>query len=406
MNGRHVLLLHQFFVFGREAGGTRHVELSRRLTERGHSVTVIASPLSYLTGAPHGGGAAMEEEDGIRVHRVYTYRSATQGFLGRILGFVTFMLSAVFRGLRVPEVDLVWGTSPPLPQAIGALAVARLRRVPFVLEVRDLWPDFAVELGVLRNRTLIGIAHALEAMVYRAADEIIVNSPGFESHVRQIAGRGTPITLVPNGVEVEAFDPRSRGEAFREEVGVGPNDVLVVYAGAHGTPNDLGVVLAAADRLRDDTSIRFALVGGGRDKSRLLADAAARALPNLVFVDPQPKSRMPEVIAAADMTLAILAPLPLFDTTYPNKVFDYMAAGRPTILAIDGVIRSVVEAGAGGSFVPPGDDAALADTIRAYAADPERRRREGASARAYVAANFSRAEHADRLAALVSRAAH
>lgn len=403
-NPRHILLLHQLFVLGREAGGTRHMELGRRLTGKGHRVTVIASPLSYLTGRAHEGANAVEDAEGIRVHRVWTWASDKQGFLGRLAGFVSFMVASVIRGLRVPGVDVVWGTSPPLPQALGALVIARLRRVPFVLEIRDLWPDFAVELGVLRNPTLIGIAHALERLLYQAADEAIVNSPGFVEHVRRVAGSEVSITLVPNGVEVEDFDPAARGEAFRAEVGVGADDVLVVYAGAHGIPNDLGVVLDAAERLQGRPDIRIALVGGGRDKDRLVADAEARGLSNVIFVAPQPKERMPEVVAACDVALAILRPLPLFNTTYPNKVFDYMAAGRPTILAIDGVIREVVEAGQGGQFVPPGDATALADTILAYADDAERRKREGESARSWVSENFSRAEHADRLAELMERA--
>ena len=401
---RHILLLHQLFVLGREAGGTRHMELGRRLIDQGHSVTVIASPLSYLTGRAHAGATSVEDAEGIRVHRVWTYASEAQGFLGR-LGFVSFMISSVIRGLRVPDVDVVWGTSPPLPQAIGALVIARLRRLPFVLEIRDLWPDFAVELGVLRSPALIGIAHALERMLYQAADEVIVNSPGFVEHIRRVAGTDVSITLVPNGVEVDDFDPSARGEAFREELGVGEADVLVLYAGAHGIPNDLGVVLDAAERLRERADIRIAMVGGGRDKDRLMADASERGLANVTFVAPQPKARMPEVVAAADVALAILRPLPLFNTTYPNKVFDYMAAGRPTILAIDGVIREVVEAGQGGQFVPPGDAAALAEAIKAYADSPERREREGSSARKWVSENFSREEHAGRLATLMERAA-
>ncbi len=401
---RHILLLHQLFVLGREAGGTRHLELSRRLTEKGHQVTVVASPLSYLTGRAHEGATAVEDADGIRVHRVWTWASEAQGFVGRLAGFVSFMVSSVWRGLRVPDVDVVWGTSPPLPQALGALVIARMRRLPFVLEIRDLWPDFAVELGVLRNPVMIGVAHALECLVYRSADEIIVNSPGFVQHIERVAGSDVSITLVPNGVEVDDFDPAARGAGFRAELGLAADDVLVLYAGAHGIPNDLGVVLDAAEQLADRPDIRIALVGGGRDKDRLMSDAAERGLTNVIFVPPQSKDRMPEVVAAADVALAILKPLPLFNTTYPNKVFDYMAAGRPTILAIDGVIREVVEAGQGGLFVPPGDASLLAEAIRAYADDPERRRKEGASARKWVAENFSRAEHADRLARLMERA--
>lgn len=391
---RHVLLLHQHFVLGDEAGGTRHVELIRHLRRSGLRVTVVSGGVSYLTGERQAAGRV---EEGLEVIPARMYAGGSQGFVSRVLSFLSFSASALLSGLGVRGADVVWGTSPPLFQALGALALARLKGVPFVLEVRDLWPDFAVQLGVLRSPVLIRAARWAERLLYHQADAIVVNSPGFTPH---LAACGVPeerVALVPNGVEVDDFDPSGRGEAFRRELGVGPGDVLVLYAGAHGVPNDLDTLLDAARQLGDDRRVRVALVGGGRDKARAVERARALGLDNVTFVPAQPKERMPEVLAAADVCVALLKAIPLFDTTYPNKVFDYMAAGRPTVLAIDGVIRRVIEAAEGGIFAPPGDASAMARAVRRYADDPELRRRHGARAREYVASHFRRSDHAETL---------
>jgi glycosyltransferase involved in cell wall biosynthesis len=318
-----------------------------------------------------------------------------------VASFLSFSVSSFVAGMGAADVDVVWGTSPPLFQALTAWQIARIRRVPFVLEIRDLWPDFAVELGVLRNPVLIGAARALERFLYRRADRVFVNSPGFVEHVVAGGAARERVAVIPNGVDVTPFDPAARGDAFRREVGAGADDLLVVYAGAHGVPNDLDVVLDAADRLRGEPRIRFALVGGGRDRARLVERASALGLPNLVFADAVAKDRMPEVLAAADVCVAILKPLPMFTTTYPNKVFDYMAAGRPVVLAIDGVIRRVVEEAGAGTFVAPGDAAALAAALEHYARAPELRRRQGAAGRAYVELRFRRERQAEDLRAVL-----
>ena len=399
--GLHVLLVHQLFVLEQEAGGTRHVELARQLAKGGDRVTVVASTMSYLTGANVGAaGERSESIPGVSVLRTGSSRSGS-GFVARLGSFFSFSLTSFLAGLRVPGVGVVWGTSPPLFQALTAWKLAWLRHVPFVLEIRDLWPNFAVELGVLRNPLLIGSARALERFLYRAANRVVVNSPGFVEHVVARGARRERVAVIPNGVDVTPFDPDVRGEPFRREVGAQPEDVLVVYVGAHGIPNDLDVVLDAADRLRAEPGIRFALVGGGRDRPRLLKRARRMELPNLVFAEAVAKDRIPEVLAAADVGIAILKPLPLFNITYPNKVFDYMAAGRPVVLAIDGVIRARVEEAGAGTFVPPGDAAAMADAVLGYARDPALRARHGRAGRDHVEAHFHREGQGEALRAVL-----
>jgi len=396
----HILLIHQVFVSNEEAGGTRHYELARHLMQQGHRVTIIASSVSYLTGqvlpSTRGYWTVREQLDGIEVLRTWAYAALHRSFFTRVLSFLSFMFSSFVAALQVREVEIVWGTSPPIFQAVTAYLAARLRHVPFVFEVRDLWPDFAIETGVLRNPLLIWASRRLERFLYHHADRLIVNSPGFIPHLRRCGVPEGKIALIPNGVEVSMFNPADQGEEVRQELGL-EDKFIALYAGAHGLANDLGTVLLAAKRLEAYPDIVFVLVGDGKERPNLIRQAEELGISNVRFVPAQPKARMPAFLAAADVCIAILKPIPMFTTTYPNKVFDYMAAGRPTVLAIDGVIREVIEAADGGTFVQPGDPAALAEAVLTYYRDPDLRHRHGQNARSYVAAHFDRKQQAPKL---------
>ena len=309
------------------------------------------------------------------------------------------MFSSAFAALRVRHVDVVVGTSPPILQGATAWLVARLKQVPFVFEVRDLWPDFAIELQILRNRPIIAAARGLERFLYRRADRLLVNSPGFITHIQTVSGR-TP-ALIPNGVDGSLFSPAQSGAHFRERWQA-TDRFVALYAGAHGTANNLEIVLEAAKLLREVAPILFVLVGDGKEKLALEASARSSCLENVRFEHAQPKDAMPAVIAAADVCMATLRDIPLFRTTYPNKVFDYMAAGKPTLIAIDGVIRQVVEESGGGVFVPPGDARALADAVRQLEADRAACGRMGAKAREFVLRKFNRQDQAESFCALLT----
>lgn len=398
----HILLIHQAFAALDEAGGTRHIELARSLAHKGHQVTIISSPVSYLSGKSRSAENRWVEKEqpeaGITILRTYTYPALHRSFFHRVLSFLSFMLSSFFVGLGVRNVTLVWGTSPPIFQGITAWLLARLKGVPFLFEVRDLWPAFAIAVGVLRNILLIRLSLGLERFLYRRADRVMVNSPGFIDHVTQRGARW--VELVPNGADPAMFDPDCRGEHFRDQYGLN-NHFVVLYAGAHGLSNDLGVVLDAAGQLLDQPQISLVLVGDGKEKAHLQEQAAAKELTNLFFTPAVTKNDMPEVLAAADACIAILKPLELYKTTYPNKVFDYMAAGRPVVLAVDGVIREVVEGAQAGIAVPPGDPQAMAQAIRALAADRPRCLEMGRAGRRCVEEEFNRAAVAEKLLLLL-----
>jgi glycosyltransferase involved in cell wall biosynthesis len=396
----HILIIHQAFASLHEPGGTRHYEFASLLAARGHRVTVIASPVSYITGNRTAAFSTSEQvmAGQVRILRARVYSAHHRSFGHRVLAFVSFMLSSFWMGLGVKDVDLVWGTSPPITQGLTAWVLARLKRARFLFEVRDLWPQFAIAVGVLKIPLLIALSEWLERFLYRHADRVMVNSPGFIQHVRD-RGAGS-VGLVPNGADPTMFDPTASGDEFRIARDLG-DKFIVTYAGAHGMSNDLDVVLDAARELQDRPEVQIVLLGDGKEKANLLARAEELGIQNVSFLPSVPKSEMPAALAGADACLAILKPLDEYKTTYPNKVFDYMAAGRPVVLAIDGVIREVVEAADCGIFTQPGDPSALAGAIRFLAADKSKARQMGMRGRAYLEAHFSRAVIGEQLVELL-----
>lgn len=404
----HVLMIHQAFAGPNDPGGTRHFEFARHLVAQGHAVTIVAANLNYQTGKPvipDAGLVAEERIEGVRVLRCYIYPSLHRSFVWRVVAFLSFMLSSVVVAMRAGPVDIVMGTSPPIFQAVSAWFVAFLRRRLFLLEIRDLWPVFAIDMGVLKSPLLIRLSRWVEAFLYARADQILVNSPAYRDYMLERGLPASKVALIPNGVDPAMFDPEATGAAFRARFGL-DSRFVVTYAGALGAANDLPTVLRAARLLRDQPEIRFLLVGDGKERPALEAMSRELGLDNVIFTGPLPKSEMGEVLGASDACVATLLDIPMFRTTYPNKVFDYMAAGRPTLLAIDGVIRRVIDEAGGGVFVPPGSPDDLAAAVARLADDPAAARAMGEAARRHVVQHFNRAQHAQQFAALVVAMGH
>lgn len=395
----HILLIHQAFTALDEPGGTRHHELARFLARQGHQVSIIASPVSYLTGKDQHSARTEEDAGGlIRIYRSYTYSALHKSFIHRVFSFFSFMVSSFFKSLSIKNIDLVWGTTPPIFQSASAWLISRLKRVPFLLEVRDLWPEFAIAVGVLNNSTLIKLSYWLEKFLYRHADKIIVNSPGFIELVREKGGKN--ISLIPNGVDLSFFNANSIPE-LREELGW-TDKFIILYAGAHGMSNDLGVVLTTAQLLKNEKGIHFILLGDGKEKPVLVIEADKLRLSNLTFLDPVPKNKVAEFLSASDACIAILKPIEMYKTTFPNKVFDYMAARKPILLAIDGVIREVVEKAGCGIFCDPGDPIALAEGIKFLYNNQEEAIFMGNKGYNFIKTNFNREKIAMDLLGLMN----
>ena len=387
-----ILLLNQAFVSPDEPGHTRHFEMAQFLRARGHELVIVASDLNYQTGrrtVKRHGLFAEQIIDGVRILRAYIFPALHRSYFWRIISFFSFMFSSVWTALAVKDADLIMGTTPPIFQAVSAWLVALIRRKPFLLEVRDLWPEFGVSMGVLKNPIVIALARWLENFLYARAAHILVNSPAYKEYM---LGKGIPenkITYIPYGTDVDMFNPDVNGSSIREKLGL-EDKFIVLYAGALGQANDIDTILRAAEKLNHESKICFVLFGDGKERARLESESRRMNLTNVIFAGVCPKKEMPLVIASSDVCLAILQDAPMFRTTYPNKVFDYMAAARGTVLVIDGVVRDVIESSGGGFFVHPGNDAQLAKTIFELSNDPQRVKQMGLNARAYLVKHLDR----------------
>lgn len=397
-----ILVIHQYYLAPGQAGGSRFNEFARLWREAGHDVVVVAGTVHYATGeAPpelRGSWLTHREEEGVDVWRCRVPQTSGRGYAGRMMAFAGFTLSSIPAILRAGRPDVVIATSPPLTNVLGGWIGARWHGVPWIFEVRDLWPESAITTGVLRrNAWLTGMLFRLERFAAASAARIVVLTPAFrDDMVLRGLAASEKISLVPNGADLDRFWPEPRDNALRRQHGWGDRFVAL-YAGAHGRANALQQLVETAELLRHRNDILIALVGDGPERSQLEADVARRRLTNIQFLGPQDKKLMPAFVNGSDAGLAVLQRNATFLTVYPNKVFDYMACARPTVLAIDGVARRLVcdEANAG-LFAEPEDAPAIARAIERLVDEPALGAVLGGNGRQWVVAHASRAVLAAR----------
>lgn len=400
-----ILLINQVFVSPEEPGHTRHFEMGQYLKARGHELIIVASDLNYQTGqrtVERRGLYAEQVFDGIRVLRSYMYPAIHRSYFWRVIAFFSFMFSSIWTAMRVKDVDLVLGTTPPIFQAVSALVVASLRGKPFLLEVRDLWPEFGISMGVLKNPLIIALSRWLENFLYKHANHILVNSPAYREYMLTKGVPDNKVTYIAYGTDVDMFNPSIDGSSIRKELKV-EDKFVVLYAGALGQANDIDTLLRAAERLKKEERIRFVLFGDGKERAHLETEAKNKNLTNVIFAGTRPKKDMPLIVASADACLAILQDIPAFRTTYPNKVFDYMAAGRASVIVIDGITRELIEASQGGVYVHPADDVMLAQKILELSQNPAQVKAMGASAREYLVKNLDRRDKLNETLGLLEK---
>ncbi|QDG51674.1 glycosyltransferase family 4 protein [Persicimonas caeni] len=400
-----IVVIHQYFLRPEEGGGSRFNEMTRFWVEQGHEVTVIAGQVHYATGekpAEYKGKMVVEEwQDGVRVLRAYTPSTFHQSILGRMWAFGGFGLGASLALMtHIDDADVVLATSPSLLVLVPGLLAKSLRGWPLIFEVRDLWPESAVSTGVLSETSPVTqFAYWLEETGYRAADKINVLTPAFRQNIveRGLAGLDK-ISFIPNGADVDLFTPGPADPDVRERYGW-QDKFVVLYAGAHGIANHLWQLIDAAEILRERgrDDIILASVGNGPQKADLIAETESRGLTNMQWLDAVSKTEMPGLLRAADVGAAVLKRVDTFKTVYPNKIFDYMACARPTLLAIDGVAREVIEEQAeSGIFVEPERPEELADTVEWMVEHPDELRQMGERGRRFVEENFARPKLAAR----------
>jgi glycosyltransferase involved in cell wall biosynthesis len=391
----HILIIHQFFLGAGDPGGSRFNEMARIWREQGHEVTVVAGMVHYQTGRKpeHYRGRWIVDErlpDGVRVRRTHVSESYNRSFLGRLWGYLSFMLSATHAGVTASRPDVVIASSPPLFAGLSGWVVARRWRVAFVFEVRDLWPESAIDTGVLTNPLLIRLSYRLEHFLYRVAERVNVLTPAFSRALIERKGVAPDkLLFIPNGADADSMRPGPKMNWVRERFGLGDRFV-VAYLGALGVANHLEQLIEAATLLRDCPQFVFLIVGDGMRRAALEEMVRMRGLANVLIIGSVPKDQAADICNAADVCAAVLKRVDTFKTVYPNKVFDYMACQRPVLIAIDGVARELVEQAGAGVYVEPENALALAGALERMERDPESLRAMGESGRRYVESHFAR----------------
>jgi glycosyltransferase involved in cell wall biosynthesis len=394
-----ILLIHQYFLEKDDGGGSRFNEMTKSWAALGHEVTVLSGMVHYATGEKmprYKGKYTFKEQQfytGVDVLRCHVSESYNASFLGRLWAYFSFVFSSVYAGLfkLTGKHDIILVTSPPLFVGITAYVLSLFKRIPFVFEVRDLWPESAIDTGVLQNDLLIKFAYWFEGFIYKKARLINVLTPAFRL---KLIEKGVPpekIIFIPNAADFSlaaAVQEDFNVANFKKELGL-EGKFVITYVGAHGVANHLIQLLDAAELLRD-TNVVFQLIGSGMKKQELTGEKEKRQLNNVIFRDPVPKAEVFKYILTSDMGASVLKKVDAFKTIYSNKTFDYMSCNIPTLLAIDGVSRELVETANCGIYVEPENPVTIAAAIRSLMDQPEKLKTMGANGYKYASEHFDR----------------
>jgi len=396
-----ILYIHQYFVTPSESAATRSYWFARELVQRGHDVTVLTTDFRDAA-AP---ARAVRMVDGIRV--VY-FRGAYDNNMGiakRLEAFARFMASGTWEALRARGIDLVYATSTPLTVGFPALVMRALRGVPYVFEVRDLWPEFPVQMGAVQNPALIGALRLFERHIYRRAAHIVALSPGMVAGVESAGVSPEKVTLIPNMSKPDQFFPREGEADVAARFDMKEPRFRAVHFGSMGRANGLGYLIDAARVLhqRGESDIEVVFVGAGATENRLKKSVAEHGLSNVRFLGYHATEDTSSIVNLCDASIVSFMNLPILATNSPNKLFDSLAAGKPVIVNSPGWTRDLVEQEECGVYVDARQPEQLADALCSLRDDQGLRERLGARARELALQRFDRKDLASELADLLER---
>jgi colanic acid biosynthesis glycosyl transferase WcaI len=402
----HILVLTHYYPPEVNAPASRMSELARAWVGAGHEVTIVTCAPNHPQGVIYPGYEnrfSVEEADGARIIRLPTWLAPNEGFARRIANYLSYLLAVLIHLPRLPKADVVLSTSPQFFCGLAGRLLQRRRR-PWVLEIRDLWPESIVAVGAMKRGLAIRTLEGIERAAYRSADALVSVTDSFVPHLLEPrAGQG-PVAVIKNGVDLNLFDPdaaAAEGAALRRELGL-EGKFVAAYVGTHGMAHGLDTVVAAAERLRGDSRIAFLLVGDGSERERLQREAAERGLSNLLVLGQRPKRDMPAIWRLTDVSLVLLRRLDTFKSVLPSKMFEAMAMRRPMILGVEGEAKALLEAAGAGIAITPEDDEALADSVARLADDPDLVRRFGDEGRGHVERHYDRTRLAADYAAFLA----
>ncbi|WP_369987518.1 glycosyltransferase family 4 protein [Pseudomonas xanthosomatis] len=405
----NIAVVYQYYQGHGAPGHSLAYELTQHLAENGHAVTVISGETGYMKvehpALPWYRRLLRRERHGaVQVIRMFTYTQLHRSYLGRLLSFISFSITAPLGLMCAGRPDVVLASSPPIFPMFSVWLVCKLRGIPLVLEVRDLWPASAVQMGILRNRQLIGIMAWMERLLYDQAQRIVTLTHGIRDDIH---GRGWPaerLEVITCGIDRGMLypDPQA-GAGLRREYGW-EGRRIVLYMGAMGEANNLDVLLDAA-RHCENRDVLFLLVGDGMRRRDIQRRIAETGLANVELCEPVAKNQVRHWICAADLCVVTLQDIALFGGAIPTKLLDYMACGRPVLCGVRGEAAQIVcQADAGLTFAP-NDSLQLLAHIARLGADSQERGRLGENGARHVREHFDAHKGRVAMEAVLRRAA-
>lgn len=398
-----ILLIHQNFLEKKDSGGSRFNQMTKIWFNKGHEITVLAGMVHYATGkkAKKYKGKFIykdkESYDYAEVIRCHVSERYNVNFLGRLWAYFSFVFSSIYGGVFKTngKYDVILATSPPLFVGITVLILSVFKKTPFIFEVRDLWPESAIDTGVLKNKTIIKFAYWFEKFIYKRAKLINVLTPAFREIL--IQKKGVPkdkVIFIPNAADfslAENIQKNFNAMQFKKELQL-ENNFVITYVGAHGIANHLIQLVEAAEYLRD-TNVVFQLIGAGMQKNTLQAEVKKRGLEkNVIFRNSVPKEEVFKYILASDMGASVLKRVETFKTIYSNKTFDYMSCKKPVLLAIEGISKKLIQDANCGICVIPEDAINISLKIKEYVENINNYSHQGENGYQFAKKHFDRYE--------------
>ena len=358
-----ILYVHQYFMTPEEDGATRSYWLARKLVEQGHQVIMITSTNTLLHKEPAVCGIV-----GIKV--VYVKNEYDNYFskLRKVRSFLQFMYRSIQVAGKEKNIDLVFATSTPLTVGIVALYLKFRKKWKYVFEVRDLWPEFPIQIGAIRNKLLIGLLRFFERKIYQKAEFVIALSPGMEDGVKATGIPAEKVCVIPNMSKPDLFFPREKSKEMMEKYFSGVSKFRIVHFGAMGVANGLEYIIEAAKVLWQQgiEDVEFVLLGYGSTEPELKRMCRDYDLKNVVFLGPHNLYATSEIVNCCDASITSFKNLPILYTNSPNKLFDSLSAGKPVIVNSAGWTKQLVEENDCGFYVDPENPGDLAEKIRRY----------------------------------------
>jgi len=396
----NILFFTHYFPPEVNAPASRTYEHCKEWVKNGHKVTVVTGVPNHPKGQVYPGYKnklyQAETVDGINVIRLWTYVTANEGFIKRTLNYLSYMLAVILFIPLLPKHDVFISTSPQFFCGLAGYFVKLFRRKPWIIEIRDLWPESIVAVGAIKNKTIISTLEYLEKLVYRKSDHIVPVTDSFKAYMLKKGIDESKITVIKNGVDLSFYTPGSCGVS--NEFGYDlENKFVASYVGTHGMAHHLETILESAEILKDRNDIVFLLVGDGAEKFKLMNLKDKMVLNNVVMLDQQGKDKMPLLWALSDVSLVLLKKSDLFKTVIPSKIFESMAMKKPIVLGVEGEVKGMIEEGRAGITIEPENAVQLANAVLELSSNKVRYDEFAESGYQYVSKYYDRKVLAKRL---------